>query len=352
MIYNFCLCANNNYAMQTGVTIFSILCNIDNDVKTNFYILNEDFSDEVKRFFSKMEAQYNTSIVYVKYKFALEQIKNAKFLRKKIPNQAKKYFESMGLDAYARLFISQCLPDNVESVLYLDSDIIVDGDILSIFDYKSDEAISAVIDSWPQSYNKKIGLTSDSLYFSAGVQLLNLSIWRNNNLSQRVVDFINSMENHYRLFDQDIMNILFSAEILKLPLIYNEMYITRYFTSNQIMDFTQKDEKHFYSKKEIKESYSSRVIIHFAGDRLGKPWFYPYADNDTKIWMKYFNKSVWSKYKIYKWLNIEKKHYYKNIIKKSIKKIFYIIMGKKWLYKKVKNSFYDDIEKIKNINVE
>lgn len=351
MKYNFCFCANDKYAMQTGVTIVSIMQNVSKGQDVDIYILNEDFTKYNVECFRQIEDMYeNLHIIIVPFSDKLSRIANAQVLKGQPPKGAEHYFYALGAEAYTRLFISQILPVDVDYVVYLDSDIVVNGNIGSIYEYKSETGIAAVVDIWPQSYNEKISFGMNETYYSGAVQLLNLNYWREHGWGERVVDFINSMNTPYRLFDQDIMNVLFSRKILKLPLYYNDMYITRRFSVEQILDFCQKEELNYYSRSEIKDAKKKQIVIHYAGDQLGKPWQIPFADKESKIWYSYYKLTPWSKDGLKKNLGYNTKSYAVFMIKKLLRKVQYTIIGRNIQYKKIKDRFYKDVAEQSIVN--
>ena len=58
-------------------------------------------------------------------------------------------------------------------------------------------------------------------YFNAGVLLVNLRYWRENNLSESFFEIINKYPERLRYHDQDVLNIVLKEIKLTLPLKYN-----------------------------------------------------------------------------------------------------------------------------------
>lgn len=73
-----------------------------------------------------------------------------KRLNTKLPN-------TIAVTSYARLFLSEILPDTINEVLYLDCDIIVNNSLENIFSLNmSDYAVAGVLDTLPNEKAKVI----------------------------------------------------------------------------------------------------------------------------------------------------------------------------------------------------
>jgi lipopolysaccharide biosynthesis glycosyltransferase len=82
--------------------------------------------------------------------------------------------------AYYRLLLSEILPSSASLALYLDSDIIINGDISELLTTDlSRHAMAAVPDAsadFDASIRKKIGLRKGAHYVNSGVLLINLDL--------------------------------------------------------------------------------------------------------------------------------------------------------------------------------
>lgn len=116
-----------------------------------------------------------------------------------------------------RLYLSSIL-HNLDNVLYLDNDTIVDGDINELFDYVEPNKSYAAEDSnsiffrHPSKLKKRGLLKSKNKYFNAGVLFLDLVNIRDNNLEEKMIDFLHKEKISFA--DQDVLNCNITFETL------------------------------------------------------------------------------------------------------------------------------------------
>lgn len=109
----------------------------------------------------------------------------------------------------ARLFAPQYVED--DKVLYLDSDCVVLKSIDELFEIDlKDNLFAGVIEP---------SKSSSEPYFNAGVLLLNLKQWREENITEKVMNIIN--KKFLRYPDQDALNIIGNKRAIQLDCKYN-----------------------------------------------------------------------------------------------------------------------------------
>lgn len=150
--------------------------------------------------------------------------------------------------AFLRLFLTRWLPGDIETLLYIDVDILIKSNIEELFEIEFDTPICAEL-CFPASLSRGEHLDGEaSPYFNSGVLLINMDKWRELELEESFKE-IGSSKAHLFL-DQDILNIRFRNNWTRLGRKYN------YF--------------HQYGLGEIDLSFSEvPSIIHFVGL---KPW--------------------------------------------------------------------------------
>lgn len=152
---------------------------------------------------------------------------------------------------------------DVDKLLYLDGDLIVNGDISPIWDVElGDDLVAGVCDSIAEWHMQKLGLKK---YFNSGVMLLNLKKMRDENYSQKLIDY---RQNGFNCFmDQDTFNAVFKNRVKYLDFKYNTMY--------SVLETKSADEiASFYGMKRrtVNELIDDSVILHFSSSK--KPWKY------------------------------------------------------------------------------
>jgi lipopolysaccharide biosynthesis glycosyltransferase len=210
---------------------------------------------------------------------------------------------------YYRLLIPDLVPAGLSRILYLDADLIVKKDIYSLWNTTLDNySIAAVIEPLFNRHDAlKIPYGTD--YFNAGVMLINLEKWRSEQLSQKLIDYINQNNGSLEMLEQDALNALLFNQWLPLPIYWNVS--TLYFVStagNLGM-----------SEHELQEILQQPGIIHYTGS--SKPWHYLNKHPLKKEYYQYLRLTPWKNFK-----HPEETVWHQ--MKQSVKKIFNIIYGR------------------------
>ena len=164
--------------------------------------------------------------------------------------------------AYFRLLVSDILPKEITSVLYLDCDIIAVRSLKKLLSIKLKNPIAATDHL---SYEDSIRLwQNDSFkYFQSGVLLMDLRKFRENKYIDKFRKIINDPSYKLIWHDQDILNIVFKDNWQELPIWFNTCFNVR--------------DK--YPERIIKDK---SILLHFDGGR--KPWNFFSNDFAYKIW--------------------------------------------------------------------
>jgi lipopolysaccharide biosynthesis glycosyltransferase len=196
----------------------------------------------------------------------------------------------VSLATYFRLFIPELLDSAIEKVLFLDSDIVIRDDITPFWNTNVSGYSHAAVENpgFNREYKEKLGISVDGSYFNAGVMLINLEYWRQENLTERGIDFINRNPDKIDFCDQDVLNYLLQFHWLKVDSHWNaqEGFFRGY--SSDELGIT--DQKH----REIKESPS---IVHFTGSGSCKPWHYQCEHPFKGDYYRYLAQTPWRKSK-------------------------------------------------------
>ena len=250
------LAGDRNYTTQLETTIKSILYH-NRDVK--IYILNQDIMPDWFRKPRKIARILGSDIIDVK-----------------LPEQAvfqgwetREYISPM---TYARYFI----PDHIseDKVLYLDSDLIVNQSLGSLFEIELYEHLLAA--AWD----------TDGISFNAGVMLINNKKWRQEKLKERLIEqsivtIKEVEEGRFENFngDQTILNQVCSNQWLELDKEFNLQ------VGHDVTAFYNKWENYF-------NELVSPSIIHFVSYR--KPWSTLIANRYRDLWWE-FHDLEWTK---------------------------------------------------------
>lgn len=125
---------------------------------------------------------------------------------------------------------------------------------------------------------KYLDLKFDGRYFNAGLMLINLKLWRENNIGKQALDYILKNPESCFATDQDALNHLLSDEYVALAPKWNNI-------TKEWGVFTN------YSEEELREACVSPAVCHYAGGV--KPWHYISVEQDRKLYEYYRKSTPW-----------------------------------------------------------
>ena len=181
-------------------------------------------------------------------------------------------------ETYYRIVAHRYLPETVDKVLWLDSDIIVRGDISTFCDTPMNGYMTVAC-SYGPAMRRIIADNAENLkmmcpetYFNAGVMLINLAECRKNISEEMIERIIYSDEAKSFMFPgQDTVNLLFDGKVR----------IADYRKYNCMIHCIEGSDDLSYAKE-------NALIVHFPGE--AKPWRF----NDihfSEEWMEWYRKS-------------------------------------------------------------
>jgi lipopolysaccharide biosynthesis glycosyltransferase len=271
------LCAtDDNYVPYCGIMLTSVFDN-NKDSEIEVYILiDKPLSVRNCRRIERLSRHYHQKIhlVMVDNSFVAQ-----------FPTRGMSYWS---VAMYYRLFAAELLPNSIDTILYLDCDIIVNSSIESLFEIDmEDVAIASVCDiyNFSTECSERLGYPPEGGYFNSGVLLMNMSYWREHRIGEECLDYLKNNYNCLLANDQDVLNAVLWNRKLELPLTYNYQlqFLSNYFFNLQFPSM----------KQNILDTYENPTIIHYAYSI--KPWsvmYYrlPFSD----VWEHYKRISQWS----------------------------------------------------------
>lgn len=122
--------------------------------------------------------------------------------------------------AWARIFLADILPD-VDRVLYLDIDTLVCSDLGPLFNMDmGDAALGVVLEHESHAgshFNARLNIPQHCLgYFNSGVLLMNLAVFRRDNLVSKVMTYANEYRSSLVCPDQDALNGALCDRLIQL----------------------------------------------------------------------------------------------------------------------------------------
>lgn len=267
--------ADNNYVPMLTTTMYSTFENASADYQYDVTVLHRDISVDNQRsmsqFFSLFKNVkinfYNVSDIISHYELTTNN-------------------PHISVETYYRFLIQEILP-NYDKVLYLDSDLIVEGDIARLFNTDlGDTWLAAVRDiDFVGNVNMKNGdrlryaksiLKMDDPYdyFQAGVLVLNTRKLRDAYSMDEWLKF--ASDDRYIYNDQDVLNAYCEKHVTFLDYSWNVM-INCCCRIENVFSYAP---HHMFD--EFLASRNAEKIIHYAG--VEKPWKQPECDRADGYW--------------------------------------------------------------------
>lgn len=254
---------DNNYVIATVVTITSLLKNKNKDSKYEIRVLGNNLTPENIKLIEK------TGV-------------------KVIPHQSSfSKFEGTHLFVSSTDLFKFDLADALsdwDKVLYLDTDMIIQGDLSELFGTDlGDNYVAAVKDMAgmvSENHHNRIGHLN---YFNAGMMLLNLKKMREDNIRDKLIDYkLNKDSGHF--MSQDALNVVFDEKVVYLHPKYN-------FMAPNMQSYKDQQVCEFYdiSQNEYKNMKTDATILHLTNQK--KPWNFKEIYG-SELWHKYYKCSV------------------------------------------------------------
>lgn len=172
--------------------------------------------------------------------------------------------------ANARLFFTEIMKDNIsdiDSLLYLDADTNVVGDLNSLDEYQ-DITVGACKDNNRLELLEKYDLP---MYYNSGVLLINIDRWMEEECDLKLLEEVKQPHTELQFPDQDIINVALKNDIEALPIEYNIMPYEYIFNDRERRLFFNTNRR-YRSYEEVCRALDNPKIHHGCGLGSIKPW--------------------------------------------------------------------------------
>ncbi len=270
---NIALITDSRYIPPTATSISSALKNKCPESIYNFYIITEDITLQDETMLMRLKTLAPNSV-------------NIKIIPQKepdLPYENMQRFLQYKVGMH-KIYLPEILSE-LDKVIYMDGDTIVLKDLHELFDIDVADVYVAVAKDgifyrFPKEM-QEMGLDKRGYYFNSGVMLYNLALQRQDNITEKLVEYIKTHEDFFG--DQDVLNMVFGDKLKLMSYRYN-----------CISTFFEADDLHFLSTyfgeplpSDTFDIYENATIIHYAGD---KPWQQDYKPLYLKeLWFRYYN---------------------------------------------------------------
>ena len=235
------LAANYAYVDQVLTTIKSI-CYHNRSIR--FYLINSDFPNEWLKQLNKRLEKFDSEIINCRV----------------TSEQISRYKTDISYTVFLRYFVADFVKE--DKALYVDCDLVITKNLDDLFATDlQDYPLAAVRDFGGRAYfGREI--------FNAGVLLIHNALWKQENMTQKLIDLTNEWHDKVDQADQSILNMLFENKWLELDFDYNHIVIHKQFTDYQ-----------------LPSDQDYPAIIHYLSHR--KPWKDLAAQTYRDVWWYY-----------------------------------------------------------------
>ena len=241
------LAANYAYVEQVMTTIKSI-CYHNRSIR--FYLINNDFPNEWMKQLNKRLEKFDSEIINCRVK----------------SEQISRYKTDISYTVFLRYFVADFVKE--DKALYLDCDLVVTKNLDDLFATDlQNYPLAAIRDFGGRAYfGREI--------FNAGVLLINNALWKQENITQKLIDLTNEWHDKVDQADQSILNMLFENKWLELDFDNNHIVIHERFANYSFPDG---------------QEYPG--IIHYLSER--KPWQVHAGQTYRDVWW-YYHDMEWT----------------------------------------------------------
>lgn len=296
--YEIVYAADDNFAPVLGTSLVSLFEN-NKDININVTIFDSGISKNNK---NKIEE------IFDKYHRNLPRWIVPVDLENKIG--VKLDIARGSLAVYSRLFLKDFFDDDVDKVLYIDSDTIIASSIKKLWNINlGEKIIAATKDAFSKFYRKNIELKENDAMINAGVFLINLPEWKRQGVEREFLEYICQKNGKVQLNDQGVLNHVLNNKVYFLSPSYNLLSLYYDYSYKEMEEYRKP--VNFYSNSEIKNAKNNPIIIHYTSAfNTVRPWYQNSTHPLKMVWKGYYDKSPWKNVP----LKIEKKKGIKRIL--------------------------------------
>lgn len=291
--------AGNNYMAIFATCLQSLIDHLNKNYNYDVVLIQTDVSNDNKKILQSMcESYSNLSLRFFDATCLLS-------------GHELKANAHISVETYYRFLIQDVLPD-YEKVLYLDSDLVINGDVAELYKTNIENYTLAATHD-PDFLGQINGANRETMeyvetdfkmkdpynYFQAGVLLFNEKKMRE---KHSLKEWLNLASIPHLYNDQDVLNLECEGEVKYLDMKWGMIVDHDHSRVRDVISYAPDK-----IQKEYAMAHANPMIIHYAGFK--KPWYDPTEDYAQEFW-KYARKTVYYEellqHVIKFWLRMEK----------------------------------------------
>ena len=270
--------ADEAYAMPLAVMVRSLVTNLDPARTLRLHVVDGGLT-------TRSRARLTAS--WPRERLAIEWL---------VPDLARlaklKVSGHVQVATYFRILVGSLLPRSVHRVIYLDADVLVEGDLGALWELDlAGHPIAAARDwivltvSAPNGLAtwRELGLDPDQKYFNAGVLVVDLARWRRERTEERILEYLETHRERIRWWDQDGLNAVLGRDCLELDPRWNLNIRNRSFPTPESLPF---------DREQVDAIVAEARICHFATHV--KPWHTDCEHPRRDRFFRYLDQTAWA----------------------------------------------------------
>jgi lipopolysaccharide biosynthesis glycosyltransferase len=269
---------DDRFAPALAAMVQSLLSHLPASRTLHLYVVGKDLGAESRE---RLLRSWKLDNLVVRWLRALE------------PNlRGAPLWGRMTIHTYYRLLLVELLPPEAQRAIWLDCDVIVRRNLAELWecDFQNQAALAAqdlvipyVSSRYGVSAYKELGLHPKAPHFNAGVMVVNLGWWRQNETLNQALGYLRRYGSKVYFWDQEALNAVLAGHWAPIDPRWNQIASVagRSFFNPDHLD---------------EETYQGVIqdpwIVHFAG--WWKPWLLRDTDRRRRLFFQYLDQTAWA----------------------------------------------------------
>ncbi len=266
--------ADRNYAMPLAVTLSSLLRHLSHPENLQLHVLDGGLTQ-------KQRAKVFAPLCLEKSQITFHPLK-----QNTLPHP--KNHPHLTVATSYRFLIPELLPADCQRALYIDSDVLITGDLKELWNQDiSVHACGGVIDTYAPRADadygihnyKQLGIPPETKCLNAGVLLINIKLWKEQKVTERALAYLSQYKDEMKLVSQQALNATLNGDWYELDPRWNQLI--------NPLPFYDADPPSVPTLDALEPG-----ILHFI--TTCKPWHFHYRHPYGQQYLKELSHTSWS----------------------------------------------------------
>lgn len=272
---NIAYSCNDYYIPQTGISIISLCESNKSADEINIYFIAKDCSKENISILKEITESYGRNFIEILFDDIAFDLNISNIGR---------HIETI----YAKVYFSRI--EGLDKVIYLDSDIVVVGNLQPLWDMDLTDSYMGVVQTFSK-VKHQLGLPENHKFFNDGMAIVNVDYCRKHNLIEKVNAVVAEYNGNPPTLSEGALNKVCQGYVKYISLRYNLMAGILYFGLINAKRLAK--DLDAYTAEDLYDSCKNPVCIHYLTAFYNRPWFSPCSHPYKDEYYKYQAMSPW-----------------------------------------------------------